>query len=208
MIDKRKLKIGVIASEFLPQDGGMENYALNLTKYFEKFGHEVHLFCKEHATEMPNIISHKILTGDLFHDLPRLRKCEMDIWLAINSSYGLLALYKKNVFISVHGNDFLNPWVRFCFPWMDKKFIWRFKDRCERGVLRLFRRFALKRVQGILANSQFTKERFLQIYPHLKRKVKVITPGVDPYFLANQKISRQNRPVNLLTVTRKLYPPH
>jgi len=199
------MKIGVIAVDFYPKIGGMENYAAQLALNFKEMGHAVHLFIKEDGQELGGVANYKCLTKDLCKDLPLLCRHDMDVWLAVNSSYGLLAKYKKNVFICAHGNDFLSPWVCYQFPLLQKKIIWRWKDSIEKFVLQVLFKANLKRIKGIFPNSEYTKERFLSIHPSAKDKVQVINPGVDPNFFLEPKKSGSGS-FNLVSVARLTNP--
>jgi len=197
-----KMKIGIIASEFPPIIGGMQNVAFQLAENFRNYGHDVHLFTRENATHIANLTMYNFLTGNLLEDLPNLRKFAMDVWIAINFSYCTLSRYKRNVFICVHGNDFLKPWVRYKFNFFNRHFLWRFQERLELTIFRLISWFDLKRVNGIFPNSQFTKQRFLNLFPHLAGKVKVITPGVDDFFFSKPARKKNVETFNLLSVCR------
>ncbi|MGE0267444.1 MAG: glycosyltransferase family 4 protein [Candidatus Omnitrophota bacterium] len=199
------MKIGIIAVDFYPKIGGMENYAAQLAMNFKEMGHEVHLFIKVDGQELDGVTNYKILTKDLFKDLPLLCQHEMDVWLAVNSSYGLLAKHKENVFICAHGNDFLSPWVCYQFPFLQKKFIWRFKDSLEKGLFRFLFKLNLKRIKRIFPNSDYTKDRFLSLYPSTRNKVTVINPGVDPNFFM-EPAKKGSGPFKLISVARLTNP--
>lgn len=72
------MKIGIIAVDFYPKIGGMENYAAQLAQNFSAAGHAVHLFIKEDGQELNGIANYKILTKDLFKDIPALRQHDID----------------------------------------------------------------------------------------------------------------------------------
>ena len=44
--EKRKLKIAVLVRHFVTS-GGMERYAVEITRRLKDRGHEIHLFCRE-----------------------------------------------------------------------------------------------------------------------------------------------------------------
>lgn len=199
------MKIGVIAVDFYPKIGGMENYAAQLATNFKGMGHDVHLFLKADGQELNGVSNYKFLTKDLNKDLPQLCRYDMDAWLAVNSSYAMLAKYKKNVFICAHGNDFLSPWVCYQFPFLQKKLIWRMKDRLEKIIFQFLFKANLKRIKGIFPNSEYTKERFLRMHPSVKDKVTVINPGVDPNFFLEPKKSGSGT-FNLVSVARLTNP--
>lgn len=195
-------KIGIIANEFLPNFGGMESYAKNLAECFHRQGYEVHLFTRVAVPALPGIFFHPVLNGHLFHDLRALRRFDMDLWLGINSAYLTLALFKQNVYVVIHGNDFLNPWVRFYFSWMKSSFLWRYKNRIELWLLRCAQRCSLARVKGIIANSHFTKRKFLEIFPGNESRIRVIPPGIEPIFLQEKTGPPADSRQHLLTVAR------
>ncbi|MBP9853818.1 MAG: glycosyltransferase family 4 protein [Candidatus Omnitrophica bacterium] len=199
------MKIGIIAVDFYPKLGGMENYAAQLAMNFRDMGHAVHLFIKKDGQDLNNVTNYKILTKDLFKDIPSLCRFDMDVWLAINSSYGILSGYKKNVFICSHGNDFLSPWVCYQFPFLENKLIWRFKEPLEKFFSKFILNLHIGRIKGIFPNSDYTKDRFLKMYPSAKDKISVINPGVDPNFFMTTQEKSKGR-FNILSVTRLTNP--
>ncbi|MBZ0165976.1 MAG: glycosyltransferase, partial [Candidatus Omnitrophica bacterium] len=138
---------------------------------------------------------------DLNQDLPKICQHDMDFWLAVISSYGMLARYKENVYICAHGNDFLSPWVTYEMPWLQLRGVWRLKQPLEKALLGWVRKKYLRRVAGVFPNSEYTKERFISKFPELADKVSVINHGVDPNFF-QQHESRKNGEFHLLTVAR------
>ena len=68
---KERLKIGIIANEFLPNYGGMESYAENIAKVFIDKGIDVHLFTRVDASDLTGAICHKFLIADLKHDIKK-----------------------------------------------------------------------------------------------------------------------------------------
>lgn len=194
-------KIGVIAVDFYPDVGGMENYAAQLVENFRDRGHDVHLFIKTTGEPVDGVTAYKVLTKDLNQDLPQLCRHDMDVWLGINSSYGMLARHKSNVFICAHGNDFLSPWVTYEYPWLHQRGIWRLRHEIEKICFRPVRKKHLPKVAGIFPNSDFTRDRFLKIFPELAEKTHVINPGVDPKFFQEHEPA-PNGTVSLMSVAR------
>lgn len=196
-----RTRIGLIAVDFYPEVGGMENYAAQLAENFRDRGHEVHLFLKTTGEPIEGVTAHQILTKDLNKDIPQLVKHDMDVWLAVNSSYGMLARHKPNVYICAHGNDFLSPWVTYELGWMQQRGIWRFKMPMEKRLFRRIRKKHLHKVSGVFPNSDYTKGRFLSIFPELTEKCHVINPGVDPNFF-QQHDPKTDKPIHLVSVAR------
>ncbi len=187
MTTQTKKKIGVIAVDFYPDVGGMENYAAQLVENFRDRGHDVHLFIKTTGEPVDGVTAYRVLTKDLNRDLPALCAHDMDVWLGINSSYGMLARHKPNVYICAHGNDFLSPWVTYEYPWLHQRGVWRLRHEIEKWCFQPVRKKHLGKVAGIFPNSDFTRQRFLKKFPELEAKVHVINPGVDPNFFQDHE---------------------
>lgn len=194
-------RLGLIAYEYPPLVGGMATYARAVAAYMRDQGWQVHVFANENSDNTDDGITvHPILTTDLARDLPRLARFDVDLWHSVNFGYAPLALLKRPFVLTVHGNDFLNPWVRFT---MDRlPLLWRasgFMGR--RSVRRAMYPFALRCVDHVLTCSRFSARRFRAEYPSTG-PLTVVPNGVDPRFLfadhGAEPVSRH--PGRLLTV--------
>ena len=129
--------MGLIAYDYLPALGGMGTYARALGRHLHRCGYDVHVFANEHSQPDPPSAVHPILTTDLARDLPRLAAFDMDLWHAVNFGYAPVAYMKRPFVLTVHGTDFLTPWVRFT---MDRvPLLWRtarwFETRTARRAI-------------------------------------------------------------------------
>lgn len=126
----------------------MESYSYCMSQELVRRGYEVHLFLTPQADELQGAVCRKILSRNILIDLPRLRSYDMDVWHVMNSGYSPLAVFKKNVVVHVHGNDFLKPWIG-----IDGTFIWRFRA----PVAYLMMQYGFRKSFRILPNSRFTR---------------------------------------------------
>ena len=197
----RRPRVGIVAYDYLPVVGGMGTYARALGLHFHNLGHEVHLFAGEQSQLDPPLQVHPILTADLARDLRRLARFDMDLWHAVNFGYAPLACIKRPFVLTVHGTDFLTPWVRFTMdrvPWLWRASHWLNTKTVRRALYGV----ALRFVDQVLAPSRFSVERFRREYPSVGR-LSVAPNGVDNHFLQALKTDHPmaRHPRRLLTVS-------
>lgn len=197
----RRPRLGLVAYEFPPLIGGMATYAHALARSMAERGWEVHVFANTQAARDDRWFVHPLLTTDLARDLPRLWPFDMDVWHAINFGYAPLAMLKQPFVLTVHGNDFLKPWVRCT---MDRvPGLWRMAGLMNhRWTRKAVYTLALHRVHRVLTCSTFSARLFRREYS-CAAPMQVVPNGVDEYFLdAADEISRSisRHPRRLLTV--------
>jgi glycosyltransferase involved in cell wall biosynthesis len=133
-------------------------------------------------------------------DLPRLRTHDMDVWHVMNSGYSPLAVFRKNVVVHVHGNDFLKPWIG-----IDGPLIWRFRA----PVNSLTMLYGFRKSFRILSNSRFTRSLLLKKFGRrasLEPKTDVFNLGIsEDYFLPRTNLghpSGKKERIEFVTVSR------
>lgn len=213
------LKIGLVTPFFLPTIGGARIYCFELAKALAAQGHEIHLFTVAPGFEDAAYTLHPILTGRLGEDLGVLRSYNMDIWHALYFFYAPLALIKKNVFVTGHGDDCFSFRVRFPLfgrKLLERYLIWRIfpagqrvirniMGKLERWMNYLIYWLAIMRSRRIIMVSTFTRRRLHALYPFAYRKTTVIPPGVNERFFASRpsrSITGNSSHKVILTVTR------
>lgn len=196
----RRPRLGLIAYEYPPLIGGMATYARAVAQYMHERGWEVHVFANTQADTVTDPWAvHSVLTTDLARDLPVLNRYRMDMWHAINFGYAPLACLKRPFVLTVHGTDFLKPWVRFKMdrlpllwrtaPWFENR---TFRRRLHQPILRC--------VDQVLTCSQFSAERFREEY-HYHGPLEVVHNGVDQFYLNKLRPNAAVRhPRRILTV--------
>jgi glycosyltransferase involved in cell wall biosynthesis len=135
----------------------------------------------------------------------------MNIWHAMNAAYAWLSLHATPVFVSVHGNDFIRPYMPIVQPHLHQiPYLWRV-HRAARALnfwlARRLTRGLMARswpyVCHILANSRYTEKILLQRYPVCQGKTSVAFVGVPEEFFQSDHVDRvRNQPVRLITVSR------
>jgi phosphatidylinositol alpha-1,6-mannosyltransferase len=164
--------IGIVSNEFPPQLGGIESYASNFAKELVSRGYDVHLFVPPGSTEIEGASSHPLLTRNILVDYWRLRGCRMDAWHVINSGHSPLAVFKKNVIVHIHGNDFLKPWVG-----VNGRVVWRLHPYVNRPMMAA----GFRKAYRILSNSRNTRRLFLEKFGEtgsLAGKTEVFYVGI------------------------------
>jgi phosphatidylinositol alpha-1,6-mannosyltransferase len=208
------MHIGIVTSEFPPDIGGVEIYAAEFAKTLVTLGYEVTVFVHTHHNielPMPSITLCPVLKFCRRLDRDILKHYEVDAWHVMNAAHSWLALEtNKPVVVSIHGNDFLNPYPLTGTPalasWGP---LWRYANilaPLERWIGKKltskYMREALPKVKAILANSQYTEQVFLKNYPECVGNTLVAQVGVSDNFLATSLGNKNNDVTQLLTVSR------
>ena len=213
------MRIGIVAPEFPPDIGGVETYSFELGRALVARGHCVTVFTVPHpAGEVtaPGIEVKPVLKQLRRLDRTILAEHSMDIWHATNAAYSWLALEARNVVISVHGNDFLRPYVEVGRPELYRlPGLWRFAGQLN-TLDRLVGRWrtrrlldrSLPRAAHIFANSYYTQEVFVKQHPRCRAITSVGLVGVGDDFLDSTHVARaKGGAVRLLTVAGRLSEP-
>lgn len=214
----RRLNIGIVATEFPPMVGGMEQHAYGLAKALSVTD-DVQVFTHVSnaiATDSSPFPIHAMLLRDLCKDVKLLSQKRFDLWLTLNAGYSSLTKFLRDpVYTYCHGNDFLNPWIKQSKVdstirdiMIRTPFVWRF-TRCLTRQLthkRLVR--GLSKARIIFVNSHYTRKILLQTFPRLERPIIVSNPGVNDHFFENlsrpsvSSQSSNNQILRLLTIAR------
>jgi glycosyltransferase involved in cell wall biosynthesis len=176
------MKIGVVSPEFPPEKGGIQTYAIEFSRELARRGHEVTVFTQPHGEgemEMRDFRIEPLLRTRWRFDRAIVSRFKMDVWHAMNAAYATLALETPRVFVTVHGNDFLQPY--FPVARLDWPRLWGSRVDQRIGdwlTARLVRR-GLQRAAHVFTNSRFTEQRFLQQFPQCHGKTSAAMIGVS-----------------------------
>ncbi|MCD2451813.1 glycosyltransferase family 4 protein [Methylicorpusculum oleiharenae] len=208
------MHIGIVTSEFPPDIGGVETYAVEFAQTLVKSGHQVSVFV--HTQHQIDLLRHGITLYPVLKFCRRLdrnvlKHYEVDAWHVMNAAHSWLSLETdKPVAVSIHGNDFLNPYPLTGTPalanwgplWRCSSILDPFDRWLGKCLTPLFMRRALPKSRIILANSQYTKQVFLTNFPECNGKTLVAQVGVGDIFLSSLLTSKKNPIPQLLTVSR------
>jgi phosphatidylinositol alpha-1,6-mannosyltransferase len=208
------MHIGIVTSEFPPDIGGVETYAVEFAKTLVNLGYEVSIFVHTHHNtklSIPGITLFPVLKFCRRLDRNTLKQYEVDAWHVMNAAHSWLALETdKPVVVSIHGNDFLNPYPLTCTPALASwEPLWRFSSLLTpldswlgKKLTPVYMRKALPKARIILANSHYTEQVFLANFPECAGKTLVAQVGVGDNFLASPLVKNNNPVPRLLTVSR------
>ncbi|MBU2571544.1 MAG: glycosyltransferase family 4 protein [Gammaproteobacteria bacterium] len=206
------MHIGIVTSEFPPDIGGVETYAVEFAKALAEIGYRVSVFVHfRHApVALPGIEVFPVLQFSRRIDRLTLQQYPVDAWHVMNAAHSWLSLdTDKPVVVSIHGNDFLNPYPLTGRPAFARSALWRFSKLLRPLDIRLGKlltahtmRQALPRTRIILSNSRYTEQVFLAKYPECEGKTLVAQVGVGQSFLESPLLSNNNAVPQLLTVSR------
>lgn len=207
------MHIGIVTSEFPPDLGGIETYAVEFAKTLVNYGYQVTVFVhtRHEPISLPDIEVCPVLKFSRRLDRLTLQRYDLDAWHVMNAAHSWLSLEThKPVVVSIHGNDFLSPYPLTGTPALaDWGPLWRFSKLLSpldiwlgKQLTPLYMRRALPKARVILANSQYTEEVFLARFPECKGKTQVAQVGVSQEFLSTPLIKKNNAIPQLLTVSR------
>lgn len=202
------MKIAIVGPEFPPSTGGEQEYAAQVALELRRRGHYVVVF-----TRLGNIGRDQgyevrdLLHGRQWRDRRTLEAVnEFDLVHAMNAAWCWVAALGKPTFMSIHGNDFINPnpiygydfKKRFNLPKGDRIDLWLAQKRT-----RAMMNECLPRCRSIFANSDYTRHVFLSRYPACEGRVFKAGVGVDARFMSALQPPRgRPRERSILTVCR------
>ena len=211
------MHVGVISPEFPPDIGGIETYAYEFCRELASRSHRVTVFTQRHSkgeVEVPGLAVIPALRMSRPRDREILDDGSVDVWHVMNAAYAWLALETKAVVVSVHGNDFLKPYLGVARPRFDRlPWLWRssvVRPKIE-NALGLWRTVglmarALPRAAHIYANSRYTEQAFLKKYPACRGITSAAMVGVGAGFFADALPGGALGTSNLITVCRLAEP--
>lgn len=198
----RRPRIALIAYDYLPAIGGMGTYAQALAEFLQARDYDVQLVTHTRASRHGTMPVHPVLTSDLARDLPRLRRIRADLYHAVNFGYAPAAMMCRPFVLTVHGTDFLTPWVGFkmdLLPLLWRAARWLDTQAARRAIYTP----ALRSVDQILTCSRFSARLLRKTYPGTP-PASIVPNGVDDWFLRSDDggDSRERDPRRLLTVCK------
>lgn len=202
-----RLRIGIIALEFPPQIGGMEEHALGVAKVLSTTDDIVVFTRAGYGLEGAPFQQKPVICGDLSKDAELLRNEHVDAWLALNGGYVALAPHLSvPMFAYFHGNDFLTPWVftRTSFVSLLRRlpYFWRYANSIETTLKHREIKNGARSAPHLFANSTFTSELLHTQLSVPKEKITVIYPGVNDAFFQDGIEKTPSSVLRILTVAR------
>ncbi|UYY57069.1 glycosyltransferase family 4 protein [Sphingomonas sp. S2-65] len=206
--------MGILATEYLPATGGMEQHAASLIAHAaERL--DVTLITWPQAAPPTGRVRHVASwTGFPGPDRVLIKAQPVDAWLVLNAGWLLDVAEGAQaipLFAYVHGNDFISPWV----PGLSGPVA--LVDRLERKLrmgdggdgshaARWWRRkrviTGLRRTRLIFANSHYTRGRCLDLCGLPDDRAQVVAPGIDDRHFKNMVRPRREGRLQILTVSR------
>lgn len=214
-LDDVIVHVGIIAPEFPPELGGIQSYAFEFACELIRQGCRVTVLTRAHSEGEVTVEGMEVVAGLRLrrrYDAALIRKFHFDVWHVMNAAYAWVADHVAPVVVSVHGNDFLRPYILVDRPDLGTQgMTWRFAgalaglDRVigQSRTNRLIRR-TLPRAGHIMANSRYTESTLLETYPKCRGLTSVGLVGVGQQFLegcSHSRAGHEGRP-HLITVCR------
>lgn len=207
------MRIAIVSPEFPPEFGGIQTYAAEFARELASRGYQVTVFTRrrdEPQACFPGVTVKGVLRGHIGSDLSTLQGHEADAWHVMNAAYAWVAIYFSPTVVSIHGNDFLRPYIPVGEPDLSgMPGLWRLaglrNGLAQRiGEWRTPRlvRAGLRRAALVLANSRYTEQVFLAQFPECTGRTRAAMVGVSADYL-QQGVERARHAVpQLVTVCR------
>jgi glycosyltransferase involved in cell wall biosynthesis len=207
------MRVGVISPEFPPDIGGIETYAYEFVQELKRRGHKVTVFTRRHATgeaSLPGVDIVPVLKLRRALDRRILHEAAVDVWHIMNAAYAWVALEVAPVVISVHGNDFLRPYIPVARPDLRRLPGLRRSTRWLQSVEEVLGRWltdrsvrhGLPKAAHIITNSMYTERILLAKYPACRGLTSAALVGVSPEYLGVQLTRTAIGHSRLITVCR------
>lgn len=204
------MRLGIIATEFPPRRGGMEEMARGLAAELSRHDDVVLYTRRGRGLGDEPYPVRPVLERDLRPDLATLARQAADAWLALNAGWAVAAgRLPAPVFVYAHGNDFLAPFVRRLRPveamavagLRRTPLLWRWSEPLETELRRGPVRRGLGRAAHVFANSANSKRLLCATHGLAPERVTVVPPGVAARAF-QERPPRPPGPLRLLTVSR------
>jgi glycosyltransferase involved in cell wall biosynthesis len=202
------MKIAIVGPEFPPTTGGESEYAAQVALELRRRGHQIVVFTRKgNVGRDEGYEVRDILQGRQSCDFEVLGVfSDFNVVHVMNSAWSWVSSCGKPTFLSIHGNDFVNPnpvygydlKTRLGLPKGDRVDFWLAVRRT-----RFMMRRCLPLCRLIFANSDYTKNVFLRRYPLCQGRVVKAGVGVGSMFIDCGGSFRNEASIkSLLTVCR------
>jgi phosphatidylinositol alpha-1,6-mannosyltransferase len=207
------MHVAIVSPEFPPDIGGVETYALEYAQELARRSHEVTVFTVRHPkgeVSLPGVRIEPVLRLSRAADRRIFASFRADVWHPLNAGYAWIANERPNGLVTVHGNDFLRPYVPLVQPDLrDVPFLWRWSDAVSGRYRGLWNRLsagavrrALADARHIIANSHYTERVLVERIPRCRGRTSVAFVGVGAHFFDVVRQSAADGVPRLLTVSR------
>lgn len=191
----------------------MQTYALEFARRLHECGYMVSVFTREGngpTEDPPGVRVHRVLRERRHIDRRILETAGIDAWHVMNAAYAWIATEVRPVVISVHGNDFLEPYIpverpnfnRIPLFWRSKTLRPALEHFLGRHLTRRTLTISLPQAHAILANSRYTAQTLLERIPRCDGKVFPAMVGVSSDFLTPPLAKTTGAVPELVTVCR------
>ena len=203
------LRIGLLAPQFPPGIGGMQELAFNLASGLAQQDQvTVYTVAGPEAAAGPFQVRRLLSKRGLSANVAMLQAEErhVDLWCAMDAGLSPLARSARVPFFAYfHGNDFLTPGYGFDGEWgatlKRKPVVWRFARAAKRFERRRVLRKSLASIREIFTNSRSTASLIDRNYPDHGRPISVIPPGVAAEFFQPHEPALSDT-LRLITISR------
>lgn len=207
------MRVAIVSPEFPPDIGGVETYAWEYAHELARRNHEVTVFTVRHPEgeiASTDVRIEPLLRLSRSADRKVFASFRADVWHPLNAGYAWIANERPGGLVTVHGNDFLRPYVPLLEPDLhDVPFVWRWSDAVSGRYRHLWNRLSagtVRRSLGdarhIIANSHYTERVLVEQIPRCRGRTSVGFVGVGAHFFGVVRQPAADGVPRLLTVSR------
>lgn len=196
------LRLGIVAPDFPPTLGGMQELARELSCALAKLADVTVVTTPEGALDGAPFDLHPVLTGHWSDDRIRLGSIEVDAWIGLNAGVAPLATLSDPPWVCYFvGNDFLDPWIGYQTGLAKVAH----KAVSTAALRRRIRRASIRRAVGnlhrVVTLSHDAAGRVEALFPQAAGRIEVIPAGVGDVFF-QEHAEREPDAIHVVSVCR------
>ncbi|HYG88500.1 MAG TPA: glycosyltransferase family 4 protein [Azospirillum sp.] len=204
------MRIGIIAYEFPPHLGGMQEHAAGVVVNLAKAHRLTVVVPPGCGIDLPGVEVIDGLSNRMGPNRRLLETIQVDAWLTLNAALSSHAAHlRAPLFAYVHGKDFLDPWLPEPPHLLCRVRNGLSRVPSARPMLRVLQRRWRQRLIGrglhsaihVFANSGYTRRCCIDLFKLPETAVDVVPPGIDGRHLQSVE-RRDSARLRILTVSR------
>jgi phosphatidyl-myo-inositol dimannoside synthase len=201
------MRMGIVAPEFPPLAGGMQEHARRLVECLAS-DHELQVFTSSAQARDAVPANVAVTTAMQWRDAPDQRllaNAAVDAWLLLNAGISpYISRLRQPAFVYVHGNDFVYPW--YPLATLPIRLIRRIIPNSQRDAMltrwrRRQVRHGLRAARMVIANSDFTRDLCINQYGLSPERTATVAPGIgEDFFQVVDPLPET--PLRIVTISR------
>lgn len=196
------LRLGIVAPDFPPTLGGMQELARELSSALAGLADVTVLTTPDGKLPDASFEVRPVLTGSWADDRIRLGAVDVDAWLGLNAGVAPLATAVDPPWVCYFvGNDFLDPWIGYQTGLAKVAHKAVSTTALRRRIRRASIRRAVPNLRSVVTLSHDAAGRVETLFPEATGRIEVIPAGVADGFFQDHDAPAEG-PLRLLSVCR------